>query len=117
MLVAGPEEMADQEGHAFRLAAAITPQVQDQRLAAGDQLHGGSECISNKLHGPEAAHLQVADIGRQQLDFLDAEAVVGDFNATFLKVLLAGSALARGAEVRIVANEEMAVLAHLTQVL
>jgi hypothetical protein len=69
------EQVAAPEDHAFGRAAAVVPQVDDERVGPGDQLHRRADGRARVGRDGDPAHVQVAHVTVQSLDLPDAEVV------------------------------------------
>ena len=75
--VRGPlvEQVAAPQHHALGRAAAVVPQVDDERVGPGDQFHGRGDGRPRVGRDGHPAHVQVADVAVKPLDVADAEVV------------------------------------------
>ena len=75
--VSGPlvEQVAAPEDHALGRAAVVLPQVEDERVGPGDELHGRGDGRARVGRDGDPAHVQVADVAVKPLDVADAEVV------------------------------------------
>ena len=69
------EEVAAPERHPVGIAAAVAPQVDDQRVGPADQFHRRGDRRARVLRHRHPAQVQVADVAVKALDAADAEVV------------------------------------------
>ena len=69
------QQVAAPQHHALRRAAPVVPQVDDERVGPGHQLHGRADGRPRVGRHRDPAHVQVADVAVQPLHPPDAEVV------------------------------------------
>jgi hypothetical protein len=69
------EQVAAPERHPIGRAAAVAPQIDDQRVCPGDQLHRRGDRRAGVLRHRHPAQVEVADVAVQAFDAVDAEVV------------------------------------------
>jgi hypothetical protein len=69
------EQVAAPEDHALRHPASVAPQVDDERIGSGDELHRGGDGRARERRNGHPAQVEIADVAAQALDPVDAEVV------------------------------------------
>jgi hypothetical protein len=66
-------QIAGEQHHAFRVTAVAVAQVDDQRLGVAHHGHGGGDARGDLVLAAELMHVDIADVGGQPVDIVEAE--------------------------------------------